>query len=148
MTRWKSAFDRVQNYSEWFLIVLMLAAAVMLLFNAPDVAARMAAGTATGPVTNLLGAWGSAIVYAVVWGTEAILLAYAKLTKRQKLRKWTLFAIFITHLFSFVLSLSLRGIGTHIIDNLLITGLSAWLWVRAKLQDEYVEWEDLEHFDE
>jgi hypothetical protein len=47
-----------------------------------------------------------------------------------------------------VLSLSLRGIGTHIIDNLLITGLSAWLWVRAKLQDEYVEWEDLEHFDE
>lgn len=143
MTRWKIRWDTVQNVLEWALIALMFGAALYLIFYTPTPPAG-----ATGPVASLFGQASAVIIYATVWLVEACLLALAKWYKWMRVRKWTLFAIYLTHQFTFFLAWNLRGFGPNLIDNFVISVLAAWLWLRAKLNNEYVAWEDLEHFDE
>jgi len=145
MTRWKDRFDTIQNVCEWLLIGFMLLAVVILLVSIPHAAA---AAAPNGPLSSAFGVQMASIIYAVVWTFEAVLLAWAKFTKRQRVRKWTLFAIYLTHQFTFFLAWSIRGFGWNLLDNFIICGLSAWLWLRAKLYYDYVDYEDLETFDE
>jgi hypothetical protein len=144
MTRWKERFDVIQNILEWLLIALMLAAAVYLIIIAPT---ALPAG-AEGPVASLFGQALAVYIYAIIWMGESVLLALAKWFKWSRIRKWTLFAIFLTHTFTVALAWSLRGIGWHLADNVVIVLLSAWLWLRAKLQYEYIEYEELNSLDE
>lgn len=144
MTRWKERFDVIQNVCEWVLIVLMIAAAVFLMISASS---ALPAG-ATGPVAQLFGQSLAVYIYAGVWLIEAVILAVAKWFKLRTVRKWALMAIFMTHFFTFFLALDLRGFGWHLIDNAIISALAAWLWLRAKLYYDYIDYEELAHFDE
>lgn len=144
MTRWKERFDVIQNVCEWVLITLMVAAAVFLLVTATS---ALPAGS-TGPVAALFGQALAVYVYALIWLAEAVLLALAKWFKWARIRKWTLMAIFMTHFFTLFLAWNLRGFGAHLIDNFVISALAAWLWLRAKLYYDYIEYEELAHFDD
>lgn len=144
MTRWKERFDVIQNVCEWVLIALMLAAAIYLLFAVP---VTLPAGS-SGPVATLFGQNAAVYIYACTWLVESCLLALAKWFKWARIRKWTLFAIFLTHTFTVALAWNLRGLGWHLIDNFVISSLAAWLYLRAKLYYDYVDYEDLETFDE
>lgn len=143
MTRWKERFDVIQNVCEWLLIVLMIAAAVYLLIAMPTPPPG-----AEGPVARLFGLSSAVIIYAVIWLGEAVLLAVAKWRGWLTVRKWTLFAIYLTHQFTFFLAWNLRGFGPNLIDNFVISAMAAWLWLRAKLNYDYVDYEDLETFDD
>lgn len=144
MTRWKERFDVIQNVCEWLLISLMFVAAIFLLVSA---ASALPPGS-TGPVAALFGHLVAIYIYAGVWLGEAVLLALAKWFKWLRIRKWTLMAIFLTHFFTLFLAWNLRGFGVNLIDNFVISALAAWLWLRAKLYYDYIDYEDLVHFDD
>lgn len=144
MTSWRTRFDVIQNVLEWLLVGLMLFAAVTLIVT---LGAPVPPGS-SGPLASAFGYHAAKIIYTFLWGGEAVLLAIAKFFGLRRLRKWTLFAVYLTFQFALVLSISLRGITPRVINSLIITGLSAWLWLRAKLQDDYVAYDDLETFDD
>jgi hypothetical protein len=126
------------NYTKWdiFFATLSWIIALSLLFSMIMLWVTPPSGL--GPVAKLIGILGAQIFYSGLYGTEALVLAYSKLFRKKELRKKALMAIYLTALFTGILTFILGAPFSGFIDNailILITG-ACWLW--WKFKTEYI----------
>jgi hypothetical protein len=140
MKKW---WNTLASFAEYIMIALMLVAAATLLMHLGE---PVAAGRALGPTQQLLGLDGSKLFYAGLYIAECLVWLCAVLFRWVRVRKWTLFAIYMTHQFTFFLVLGLNGPDTSILDNAAIAVISGALWLRYKLAS-YISYEELAHYE-
>ena len=133
-------WEHTARLAEYAMIAFMAIAVLFLLTIDPP--------SGAGPIAGLIGIRFAMFFYAGLYAFEVILWIISKTRKSIRMRKWVLFTIFLTHQFTFFLAWNISGFGVKLIDNLFIWFVSGWLWIRTKLEHDYVEYEDLETFDE
>lgn len=121
--------DRVFSGFSWLIVGFLLWAVVSLWLFPP---------TAAGPVAGSVGILTSQIFYSVLYFGEAGLLAYAKLAKKKRLRKFVLLLIYLTGVFTFLLALSVVGFHWRIVDNFAFSLLAGACWLHWKSKTEYI----------
>lgn len=121
--------DRIFATCSWIIVVALLFGVVTLFFVDPS---------GNGPVAQLVGITAAKWFYILVYGTEASVLGYAKVKKKKNLRKHALVAIYLTAIFTGILTLMLGGISPNIIDNAVLFVLSGGCWLWWKFKTEYI----------
>jgi hypothetical protein len=116
---------------ELILVFLLLVGGVSLFFADP-------LAQPAGPVAQILGSQLAAYFYASVFVIEGLWLSYAKVFKRKYSRKYALFIIYITLLFTILLEILLTGWGVAAVDNILGTIAAGWCWLNWKMRIEYL----------
>ncbi len=124
-TRW----DKLFATASWVLAAVLLYSAISLWVFPP---------TGAGPVGELLGILGAQLFYSVLYGSQALLLAYAKVKKKKKMRKYTLMFIYLTGFFTSILSVTLLGWSPKLIDNFALASLAAICWLYWTFRTEYI----------
>jgi len=108
-----------------------------LLFAAFQVATLPSTGL--GPVAQTLGVATMKALYAGIYSFQAILLAYAKLFKKKKMRKGVLMSIYLFMGFTTILSIGISGWTWKFLDNALISITAAACWLHWKFRTEYID---------
>lgn len=126
-------WDRVFKTASWIIVAALLISSYTVMF--------VALPGNTGPVGSLIGATGAKFFYFFLYLGEALVLAYSKVYKRNKLRKHALVAVYSTGAFTSILTL-VNGWSPKVIDNLVFTFVSAGCWLYWKFKTEYVTSEE------
>lgn len=126
-----SKWDRVFATASWIIVIFLFISAYTVMFVSPP--------AGSGPVASLIGIAGAKIFYFVLYLVEAIVLAYSKFFKKKNLRKHTLVAIYCTGAFTSLLTLVGVGWSTKVIDNIVVTVVSAGCWLYWKFKTEYID---------
>ena len=127
--------DRVVSVASWLVVAALLVSIVFLWYTPPSGA---------GPVAQALGVVGAQIFYTVVYGVEAVLLTFAKLTGRMRLRKASLLAIFFTGAFTLGLTIVILGFSITMLDNMAMFGFAGLCYLYWKIKTEYVSRDDFD----
>ncbi len=122
--------DRIFSTASWIIVFALLFGVGYLWVFPP---------TGAGPVAQLIGIQGSQIFYTVLYSAEALLLGFAKVFKKKKLRKAALLTIYLTAMFTTILTFILAGVGFSIIDNVLLAVLSFACFLYWKFKTEYLD---------
>ena len=123
-------WDRVFSTLSWTIVLFLLWAAAGLWLFPP---------TGAGPVAGAVGILASQIVYSVLYAGEAILLGYAKIKQKKNMRKAVLLVIYLTGMFTFLLSFSIIGFHWKIMDNFAFSALAGACWLHWKSKTEYID---------
>jgi len=123
----------LQSILEWLIIGVFLLGGVQLLFYNPVVEMR------EGFLVDILGSTAALIVYALTFLLEGLLLTFAKWRKKKNLRKNTLFAIYLTLIFTILLEILLVGFGWEAADNIVLTLMAGWCWLHWKMRITYLD---------
>lgn len=122
-------WDNFFATASWLIVIALLVAVVTLFFVDPS---------GSGPVAQLIGITAAKWFYITVYGTEALVLGYSKVKKKKRLRKQALLAIYLTAIFTSILTLLLSGLGLGLIDNMVLVVLAAGCWLYWKFKTEYI----------
>jgi len=128
--------DRVVAIASWLIVVALLWSAVAIWINP----------LGAGPVTQLVGVFGAQLFYTTVYAVEAIVLAWAKLSGRMRIRKIALLAIFFTGVFTFGLTISIIGFSVAMLDNMALFILAGACWLYWKIKTEYMSRQEMQDF--
>lgn len=123
-------WDNVFSTLSWGIVFFLIWAAIGLWLFPP---------TGAGPVAGAVGILASQIVYSTIYSVEALVLAYAKWKRKKNLRKKVLLVIYLTGMFTFLLSLSLIGFHWKIVDNFAVSLLAGICWLHWKSKTEYID---------
>jgi len=129
-------WDAVFATASWVIVVALVVAVVSLLIQDPSGA---------GPVSRLLGVTAAKWFYIALYSAEALVLAYSKLWRRKELRKKALVAVYLTGLFTSILTLSIVGITPKIIDNVVLAVVAGGCWLYWKFKTEYIDPRAFDH---
>lgn len=122
--------NAVCHVGEWLLVVLFFVAALIEV-------------TTPNPITNgvlgfLLSEPIILVIYATWFALMAFGLAYSKIRKKKRLHKYSLMAMYLTTIYTFVLALA-GGAGMEsLLDDVIIGIIAAACWMRWKLRTEYI----------
>lgn len=130
-------WDKIVATASWLIVLFLMWSAVGLWISPP---------TGAGPVAQALGVFGAQLFYTVLYGAEAALLTWAKLTGRMALRKATLLAVFFTGAFTFGLTISIVGFSVQMLDNMALFALAGICWLYWKFKTEYMTSEEAKEY--
>lgn len=122
-------WDRFFSVLSWSIVIFLLWAALGLWLYPP---------TGAGPVAGAVGILASQIFYSFLYAGEAATLAYAKFKHKKKLRKNTLLVIYLTGMFTFLLSFLIIGFHIKILDNFAFSMFAGVCWLYWKAKTEYI----------
>jgi hypothetical protein len=123
--------DKVQNVVEYLLSIAFIIAALELI-GADSLATH-------GVLSLIFGGHVALYIYMVWFFFIGVTLAYAKIKKKKKLHKHMLMAIYLTTIYTSILSMYVFGFGwTEIIDDVILGALAAVCWMRWKFKTEYI----------
>jgi uncharacterized membrane protein YfcA len=125
----KINWDNVFSVSSWVLVVILIITAFSV-FVSPALV--------NGPVAKLIGIYYAEWFYCFMYLSFAVLLTWAKVKKKKKMRKYVLAAIYLAGLFTGFLTLSLGG-GWAAVDNLATATLAAGCWLYWTFKTEYID---------
>lgn len=130
-------WDKVFVTASWIIVVALLFSAGSLWITPP---------TGAGPAAKLIGITGSQWFYALLYLSEALALAYSKLFKRHRMRKVVLLVIYLTGVFTFLLTLIINGVAVKLIDNLIVSFGAGFCWLYWKFRSEYISYEEIDDY--
>lgn len=122
---WDNFFSGVS----WIIVASLMVGVVTLFFIVPG---------SSGPVAQWLGPEGARWFYICLYGLEAVWLTAAKMFKKKTYRKNALLVIYLTGIFTTILSYLGPGLTVKIIDNVVFTIVSAACWLYWKFKTEYI----------
>lgn len=125
--------NKVVALISWLIVLALIYSTISLFITPPSGA---------GPVAQAFGVTFAKCFYASLYSIEALVLAFAKFTKRNQLRKTVLLAIYLTGFFTLSLTLAIFGPSWGMIDNLIISVAAAVCWLWWKFKTEYVTTEE------
>jgi len=128
--RTSKRWDRVFSTTSWGLVFLLVFMAVSMWWAPPGDG---------GPIVTLLGLVGAQVFYFCLYLIEASLLAFAKLFKRDKMRKTVLMVIYLTGFFTSIMTFMLAGWAPRLLDNLVVSFVAAFCWLYWTFKTEYVD---------
>lgn len=133
-------WSRFFSTASWFIVAALFFSATAIWIDTP---------APNGPVTQLIGLLGAQIFYCALYGIQALVLMWAKIKPKQraKLRRNTLLVIFLTGVFTTILTYLLNG-GFVVagIDNLLISVAAGFCWLYWKFKTEYLTQEQFTEY--
>lgn len=122
--------DKIQNVVEYLITLPFLLSAVALPFAAP-------LGT-KGFIVLIFGGHIALYIYSVWFFFISLGLIYTKIKKKRKAHRNFLMAIYLTCIYTSVLTFYLVG-WTGIIDDVFIGIVTAICWIRWKFRFEYIQ---------
>lgn len=126
-SKWLNA---VAHVGEWMLIVLFFVAALIEVTTPNPVTSGVLGFLLSEPIIL--------VIYATWFALMAFGLAYSKIRKKKKLHKHSLMAMYLTTIYTAVLSVA-AGVGlVAIIDDIIIGLIAAACWMRWKFRTEYI----------
>jgi hypothetical protein len=131
----RRVLDGFQAVVEYLLSFAFIISAIGLI-GAPPLANH-------GVLSLIFGGHVALYVYMVWFFFIGFGLIYAKLARKKKLHKYMLMVIYLTTIYTSILSLTVLGFAwTEIIDDVIIGVLAAWFWLRWKFKTEYIDPKD------
>src|SRR5689334_22184491 len=121
-------WDKVVATASW-LIVVILFYGVWYIITA-DL-------NPASPFVKLFGDPGVRYVFGTLYAAQAGLLAYAKLMKKNALRKHVLLFIYLTGFFLGTLGWVLNGFTVRLVSNFVLSTCAAVCWLYWKLRTDY-----------
>ena len=126
LTRWTDKFQQVTEY---------LISAAFIISAASLISAEPLEGK--GLIVLIFGGHIALFIYMIWFFILGFGLIYAKVRKHKKLHKNFLLAIYLTCIYTSILTFYLIGF-IGIIDDVVIGGLAAFFWIRWKFKTEYL----------
>lgn len=122
--------DALFAFISWLIVFGLFFAAVQVV---------MTAGSGVGPVGQALGATGVKVFYGTIYTVQGILLGYAKVFKKNNLRKIVLMSVYLFMGFTTILTVGLSGWTIKFLDNAIISVAAAACWLNWKFRTEYFD---------
>lgn len=135
MKKWR---DRAFSLVEYLLALVFVTSSFSLIGE--DAVAG------NGFVTHIFGGKIALFIYMIWFAFLGLGLVYAKLRKRRRLHRNILMAIYLTTIYTSILTYYLYGFAA-IIDDIIVGVLAAVCWLRWKFKIEYTTYEALGHGD-
>lgn len=136
-------WDKVFSITSWVLAAFLVYGAVVLWAIPP---------TGAGPIAGTVGIVAAQILYGCLYLVEASLLSYAKLKKKDKMRRRVLLVICLTGFFTTILGFALGGVPAMItpklIGNFILSIVAASCWLHWTMKIGYVDYESLSSMDD
>lgn len=124
----KVNWDRVVATASWVIVFVLLYGVWFILTSDLN---------PNGPFVKAFGETGTRVGFSVMYLTQASLLAYAKLMKKNVLRRHVLLFIYLTGFFLGVLGYVLNGFTVRLISNFVLSTCAAVCWLYWKFRTDY-----------
>lgn len=131
MTKWR---DRAFSLVEYLIIFAFGISSISLINSAPI--------DGDGFVVSIFGGRVALFVYMIWFAFLALTLLWAKLTKHRTWHRNVLMAIYLTCIYTAILTIHVFGFG-EAIDDIVIGLLAGGCWLRWKFKTEYVSYDNL-----
>lgn len=99
--------------------------------------------TASSPILSVLGGEVALTIYGTWFILLGVGLIVGNIFKLRKLRLHSMLGMYLTVLYMVALNFALAGAIIHVIDDVIIGIWAAALWLRLKLNCDYVRIKDL-----
>lgn len=120
--------DRIQAVVEYLVCLVFLNSAAQLFYT-PSIAGK--------GILFMLGTHTALVVYAVWFIFWALALVYAKVKKKKKLHRNALMVLYLTTVYTAILTAAIIGV-PDAIDDMVLGVIIAACWLRWKFKTEYL----------
>lgn len=93
---------------------------------------------AASPLAFIFGGEFAAIIYGALIVLSGLFLAFSKITKKRKLHRHALMAVYLAIILEGFVEFALFGLSLGLLDEATLGLITAWLWIRWKFKTEYL----------
>ena len=130
-------WDRVVAVASWVIVLILAYGAAYILLSDLN---------PNGPIVQLLGVTMTRVVFVTMYSTQAFLLGYAKVKKKDTMRRHALLFIYLSGFFLSILGFYINGFSIRVVSNVVLSTCAAVCWLYWKLRTDYLSHEEMRDY--